>query len=573
VVQKSIVAVAAVATGGLAVPLLAAAEAGYEIYHAAQDANKDAVMVETALSRMADALNATQDVYWNYTSGVAQVLAPEAGPQTPDGNIESAVIIGSGPNSAAHVGIRNAGPVEATYQVCLFYYMNNGYRWSEFSDPVQLQPSEARNVQITLLAPDSDPDQEPKPGMVMTYELVAYTDRGAFSVATHLDQYVGLVSHEELGRGAMALRQRSDAPLFLRVSKEAGSLVYWLEITLRSPLTIPTAVALVQQVPSELDVLEPGSATIDGQTLAWHPTLEPDMSTVVSLKVRWATGYGAALEFPGPTIEFYDPRTGAVTMLEGPSWSVPANSGVSASADRPREIMVNNPNMIPAGVANLTEVEASIDITLTIRQLDGTEMLSETQGLVLSPSENRVYDFVFTPGNLEIDETYSWEMRLSCRGLQTTLFYGDVVARSDQDADGIPDYWEEQHDLSPDDPDDALTDGDQDGLDNVEEYHWDAEPFNPDTDGDGVTDGDEVAAGTSPTFALVILAGDSDFDGDVDLDDYASFADCVMGPGSTPAPAPPMTAENCLSAFDLEADGDVDLSDSAVFQRIFMVSP
>jgi len=231
--------------------------------------------------------------------------------------------------------------------------------------------------------------------------------------------------------------------------------------------------------------------------------------------------------------------------------------------------MVDNPNTIPSDLTNLTEVEASLDLMLIIRRLDGTEVLSETRVLILSPTENRVYDFVFTPGNLEIDETYRWEMGISCRTLETMLFYGGVVARSDQDADGIPDYWEEQHDLSPDDPDDALMDVDQDGLDNSQEYRWDTDPFVADTDGDGIDDGEEVAAGTSPTFALIILGGDSDFDGDVDLDDFASLPDCGGGPGSTPTPGPPLTADECLSTFDFDADEDVDLQDFGAFQRLY----
>lgn len=61
---------------------------------------------------------------------------------------------------------------------------------------------------------------------------------------------------------------------------------------------------------------------------------------------------------------------------------------------------------------------------------------------------------------------------------------------------------------------------------------------------------------------------DADGDGDVDLDDYLLFADCLNGPNQTPAPTL-TTPEVCLEAFDA-GDQDVDLEDFAAFQESFM---
>ena len=66
---------------------------------------------------------------------------------------------------------------------------------------------------------------------------------------------------------------------------------------------------------------------------------------------------------------------------------------------------------------------------------------------------------------------------------------------------------------------------------------------------------------------MVIARGDFDSDGDVDLDDYAVFADCMAGPGATPDPIlPGVTTEDCLESFDFDPDGDVDLYDFGEFQ-------
>ncbi len=57
------------------------------------------------------------------------------------------------------------------------------------------------------------------------------------------------------------------------------------------------------------------------------------------------------------------------------------------------------------------------------------------------------------------------------------------------------------------------------------------------------------------------LPGDCSGDGAVDIEDYASFADCLGGPGET-------YESHCLCA-DIDEDGDVDLTDFSYFQAVF----
>jgi len=70
-------------------------------------------------------------------------------------------------------------------------------------------------------------------------------------------------------------------------------------------------------------------------------------------------------------------------------------------------------------------------------------------------------------------------------------------------------------------------------------------------------------------YLEVIYIGDGDGDGDVDLDDHTVLFACLAGPGVPPAPSPPLTPEQCLTAFDAEPDGDVDLRDVLAFQKAF----
>jgi hypothetical protein len=72
-----------------------------------------------------------------------------------------------------------------------------------------------------------------------------------------------------------------------------------------------------------------------------------------------------------------------------------------------------------------------------------------------------------------------------------------VNSIADADGDQIPDGWEADHGLNPNNPADALLDTDGDGLSNLAEFQAGTDPTLADTDGDGVPDGAEIAAGNT----------------------------------------------------------------------------
>jgi hypothetical protein len=82
----------------------------------------------------------------------------------------------------------------------------------------------------------------------------------------------------------------------------------------------------------------------------------------------------------------------------------------------------------------------------------------------------------------------------------------------DNDADGLPKWWEDMYGFDDEYAGDAILDSDGDGLSNLEEYSHHTKANQQDSDADGINDGEEVNIyGTNP------IASDTDGDG---LNDY-----------------------------------------------------
>ena len=178
----------------------------------------------------------------------------------------------------------------------------------------------------------------------------------------------------------------------------------------------------------------------------------------------------------------------------------------------------------------------------------------------------------------------------------------EIIMLSDRDNDQVPDEVEEAEPLlDPDDPYDAMSDTDGDGIVLASEVlHYHTDPTDPDSDGDGISDGEEVLQGTSPVnddrdgdeivdgsdnCPMIANPGQADLDGDGigDLcdnclsssnpdqaDDDSDGVGNVCDPCPDSDPSLPIRAGGCNYGVsgcpgDFDIDGDVDGQDIVAF--------
>ncbi len=179
-------------------------------------------------------------------------------------------------------------------------------------------------------------------------------------------------------------------------------------------------------------------------------------------------------------------------------------SSLEVISNKPKDVDSNLPKLTSAGetdqlIVKATYPDSSIkDVTAAGT---GTSYTISNPAIATVSAEGLVT--AVTSGTVIVSA--SNEMVLSSISIMIEL-------TGDSDGDGLPDDYELDNNLNPNNPADASEDTDGDGLTNLEEYGLGTKLNNPDTDGDGITDSEEIVAGVDGYITNPLLE-DSDGDG------------------------------------------------------------
>lgn len=130
---------------------------------------------------------------------------------------------------------------------------------------------------------------------------------------------------------------------------------------------------------------------------------------------------------------------------------------------------------------------------------------TSTNAEIASVNSNGLIEAV-SPGNVSI---------VARKDEVLTLLRITVDAGDDTDGDGLPDEYETNNGLNPNDPVDAQEDIDNDGLTALEEFEAGTNIYSADTDGDGISDSEELSEGDDGVVTNPLL---NDSDGDLITD-------------------------------------------------------
>ena len=170
-----------------------------------------------------------------------------------------------------------------------------------------------------------------------------------------------------------------------------------------------------------------------------------------------------------------------------------------------------------------SSVEYYVDATGRVTVADGDHWVTLTNHIPLTTNEwvrfstsqnftgrtwNCYLNGVLIARDLKFEHPAAEYSGLSFSGSAMGLTLVDAINAStnapgdiDNDGDGILNNWELLNGFDPENPSDAGSDADGDGLSNLQEYQFGLNPQDADTDHDGMGDGAELARGYSATNA------------------------------------------------------------------------
>ncbi|MFW3146997.1 MAG: fibronectin type III domain-containing protein [Thermoplasmatota archaeon] len=208
---------------------------------------------------------------------------------------------------------------------------------------------------------------------------------------------------------------------------------------------------------------------------------------------------------PEPLFCMFHAEDTSGNLLSTPQMSVPLVDRIPPSVQQMDDMIVYSNELV--------RIEPAVDDNIGIMSILWTGLTADHEG--------RRWE-----GNFEGPKTLNITVTaVDISGNEGSMSFTVRILDDDHDSDGdgLPDSFEVENGLSPDDSTDAYLDMDSDGLSNLEEYLLGTDIGREDSDSDGMPDGWEVQYGLDPLYFSAF--NDADGDDLTDLEEYLEGTD------------------------------------------------
>ena len=359
-------------------------------------------------------------------------------PQTPGGEIASIDVVRTTPGLSlgfvtrdvyVDLEIENTGDVTADYAIVAYYSVPKGpgsYRQvlEKMNDPstgeqlsaVTLSPGSSDTVRMYFVEHDGDDFGTPKYGVFLV--LYTLTDQGVYvldvdsiapfeprtKVTALAAQGANLRPASSSAVGALGTLSLGDSiseteryPVWAMVGADTDYFTYTLNIAADNPFPMPLAVVISQTVPSTVSVIDPGEGGVSDGEIVWYRVIQPRETVNLRYAFDYSGDYAAEAVLPPVHWSFYDAADDVNVTLSTDAISFHARSPLRAQGTADTIVSPGTQQAVPITVTNMDSGSAQQgDLTLQVRTITGTNVLSTTTHVSLGAGASHDYSLAYT---------------------------------------------------------------------------------------------------------------------------------------------------------------------------------
>jgi len=181
-------------------------------------------------------------------------------------------------------------------------------------------------------------------------------------------------------------------PIGSRLLEDPSSLAATHYILAENPFTSTITATVTQQVPWDVAVVDPGTASWEGDSLSWQTTITPTGIVSFTYDLRYNAPVGAQVEMPPARLTILDGAGAPVATFDGNVVTLVSDSPLIFDGGPPFEIAQGMPATMPITLTNLSDSPVEGDLVVQVRTITGTVVFNESHPFSVPGGSSRRLD-------------------------------------------------------------------------------------------------------------------------------------------------------------------------------------